>query len=210
MRLYLSSFRLGNHPERLLALLGDTGPGDLTVVANAIDHVEPDVRRAGVEREFQDLTALGFRPRELDLRDFFDRPAPDVASALAPFPAVWVRGGNAFVLRHALSRSGADSALTTRLRADTLLYAGYSAGACVLAPSLSGLELCDDPHLAPPLWDGLHLLDRPFVPHVASPDHPETAACDLISSRYRAHGVPHHALRDGEVLVVDGETTQVL
>lgn len=30
------------------------------------------------------------------------------------------------------------------LTADTLVYAGYSAGPCVLSPSLRGLELVDD------------------------------------------------------------------
>ncbi len=49
MRMYLSSFRMGDRPERLVELLD--GPGPAVVIANAIDGVPDDVRREGVERE---------------------------------------------------------------------------------------------------------------------------------------------------------------
>ena len=56
----------------------------------------------------------------------------------------WLRGGNTFMLRYALYRCGADAMLRELLAADALVYAGYSAGACVLSPSLRRLELVDD------------------------------------------------------------------
>ncbi|MEY9871232.1 dipeptidase E [Streptacidiphilus sp. MAP12-33] len=215
MRLYLSSFRIGSHPDRLLELLGSEA-GRIAVIANAMDTAPADVRRAGVERETDALTELGLSPQELDLRDFFDRPADHFAHALADFPAVWVRGGNAFMLRYAMSRSGADTALTSRVREDTLVYAGYSAGPCVLAPSLHGLELCDFPDDvtktwgAEPLWDGLGILPHAFVPHVDSPGHFETEACGRVAAHYRSTDTPHRTLRDGQVLVVDGEESRIL
>lgn len=215
MRLYLSSFRIGGHPDRLLRLLG-TESGKIAVIANAMDSAPRDVRRAGVEREINTLTELGFQPQELDFREFFDRPESEVDSALAPFPAVWVRGGNAFMLRYAVARSGADAALTSRLRTDTIVYAGYSAGPCVLAPSLNGLELCDAPqHVTEtwgdaPVWDGLGMLDHAFVPHVDSPGHPETELCGRVADHYRANRTPHRALRDGQVLLVDGDTSGII
>jgi dipeptidase E len=104
-----------------------------------------------------------------------------------------------------MARSGADALLTKLIRDDALVYAGYSAGACVLAPSLRGLDACDDPHAAPEtIWDGLGVLDHAFVPHVDSPGHPECEALTRVAAGYRANGVPHRALRDGQVLVVDG------
>ncbi|GAA4636433.1 hypothetical protein GCM10023196_086160 [Actinoallomurus vinaceus] len=214
MRMYLSSFRLGDRPDRLLALLDGSGPGDVAVVANAIDAQPEEERRAGVRRELDALTGLGLRPVELDLRNFFDQPDA-VATALARFPAVWVRGGNVFMLRHALARSGADTALTDLLRRDALVYAGYSAGACVLAPSLRGLEHCDDPQVVPDVygepvtWTGLGILDHAIVPHVDSPDHPESEALNAVAARYRTEGVPHRPLRDGQVLVIDGDDARV-
>ena len=56
------------------------------------------------------------------------------------------------------------------LAADRFVYAGYSAGPCVLAPSLAGLDLCDSPEDCQATYgdvrfDGLGILDRPVVPH---------------------------------------------
>lgn len=215
MRLYLSSFRLGDHSDRLLGLLGHQA-GRIAVIANAMDSAPDDVRRAGVERETHALTELGFAPRELDLREFFDRPGNEVESALKAFPAVWVRGGNVFMLRYAMNRSGADKALTSRLEADTIVYAGYSAGCCVLAPSLHGIELCDSPLDVirtwndEPVWDGLAVLDHAFVPHVDTPGHPETGACGEVAALYRANNTPHRALRDGQVLIIDDSGDEVM
>src|SRR5690349_22762975 len=105
---------------------------------------------------------------------------------LAGTGLAWLRGGNVFVLRAALARSGADVVLAGLMAADALVYAGYSAGSCVLSPSLRGLELVDDPaavtraYGAPPVWDGLALLTEAFVPHYRSPGHPETAAIERV------------------------------
>jgi dipeptidase E len=52
--------------------------------------------------------------------------------------------------------------------------------------------------------DGLGLLDEAFVPHYRSPGHPETAAIELVVARYAAEGVAYRALRDGQVLVING------
>lgn len=213
MRLYLSSFRVGDHPERLLGLLRRRDTAEVAVIANAMDGQPEDERRAGVEREVDELTALGLRPAELDLRDFFDRPGDSIAAALDGFPMVWLRGGNVFMLRYALARSGADAVLTTLLRRDAMVYAGYSAGACVLAPSLRGLELCDDPRAVPdaygdpPLWDGLGVLEHAVVPHVDSPGHPESEILGVVAARYRSAGIAHRTLRDGQALVIDGTNT---
>ncbi|MFE9823806.1 Type 1 glutamine amidotransferase-like domain-containing protein [Streptomyces sp. NPDC005791] len=216
MRMYLSSFRTGDHPDRLLALLHRPAHGaEAAVIANAVDALPDNERRVAVERECAALTALGLRPVEVDLRTFFDQPAGRVAAALVRFPLVWVRGGNAFVLRQALARSGADRALVDLLRRDAFVYAGYSAGACVLAPDLHGLEPCDDPEAVRTAygdrarWDGLALLDHAVVPHIDSPGHPETEILGTVAARYRAAGVPHQTLRDGQAIVVDGPATRV-
>src|SRR5688572_12760603 len=99
MRMYLSSFRMGDRPDQLLALLGGQGSAEVAVIANAMDAQPPAERMAGVERETSALTALGLQPTELDLRTFFDQPHQAVAAVLARFPMVWVRGGNVFMLR---------------------------------------------------------------------------------------------------------------
>ncbi len=208
VRLYLSSFRMGRCPERLVELA--RGGRRAAVIANAMDPLPVEVRRQAVDLEVAALTQLGLAPEEVDLRDV------GALHALAGVDVLWVRGGNTFVLRAALARSGADEAIRSLLVDDGLVYAGYSAGACVLAPSLRGLEAVDPPDAVaatygaePIVWDGLGVLDHAVVPHVDSPGHPESEACTRVAERYRTDGVPHIALRDGQVLVVEGGTTTV-
>ena len=110
-----------------------------------------------------------------------------------------------------MADTGSDQLLVDLIDSDAVVYGGYSAGACVLGPSLRGFELVDD--ITPfhePIFAGLGVLDRPVVPHVSSPGHPETIACDALSRNLASSGVPQWALRDGDVLLVDGEVTQVL
>lgn len=203
--MYLSSFRLGDHPERMLDLLG--GATSAVVIGNALDAVPDDLREGGVVYELAALERLGLTAHELDLRDYTGRPE-QLAADLARHRLVWVRGGNTFVLRHALARSGGDAVLPDLIRRDAVVYAGYSAGCCVLAPSLRGIELVDDTEDvrsccgAEPIWSGLGVLDYAVVPHYRS-EHPESEAVEKLAERYAAEGVPHRTLRDGEAIVVD-------
>jgi dipeptidase E len=205
MRLYLSSFRLGSASTELRRLAGRGVRA--AVVANAIDASDPDVRAAGLRREVDDLEALGFQVEELDLRTVSPSQAQTVLGA---YDLVWVRGGNVFVLRAMLARSGADNALVDLLEHDAVAFGGYSAGPCILGSTLRGLDAVDDPGAVmptcgmEPIWDGLGVLDVPVVPHVDSPGHPETGPLTALARRLEAAGAPHLTLRDGQVLVVDG------
>ncbi len=208
MRLYLSSFRMGSCPDQLIELT--RGGNGAVVIANATDVYPPADRAEGVERELQALGGLGFEAAELDLRDYFDSTSAAVVDELRRHDLVWVRGGDVWTLRHALAASGADLGLTDLLETDEVAYGGYSAGPCVLAPTLRGLEMVDDPawvtHLygVGPIWDGLGVLEFCIVPHVNSPGHPETEDCDRLAQRYRDESVAHRCLTDGEVLIIDG------
>ncbi|MHA7304707.1 Type 1 glutamine amidotransferase-like domain-containing protein [Arthrobacter sp. TMN-49] len=210
MRLYLSSYQLGDHPEAFTRLVRGSGLG--WVIMNALDGAGPEMRRRETERQVENLAALGLTAQELDLR------AHDAESLYATFGQpdfLWVRGGNVFTLRAAMARSGADTLIADRLRGDALVYAGFSAGGCVLAPSLLGLEECDPTEDASSVYgtvefDGLNILDRPFVPHLGSSAHPETEALTRVAAAYAQEGKPYWALRDGQALVVDGSRVALL
>lgn len=214
MRLYLSSFRMGDHSEHLVSLVGVDGCRSV-VIANAMDDAPPDVRRASVELESAALADLGLGAAELDLRDYFGQQRR-LRQDLSRVTMAWLRGGNTFMLRYALYRSGADIVFRELLAANALVYAGYSAGACVLSPSLRGLELVDDADAvtraygSPPLWDGLALLHEAFVPHYRSPGHPETDAIERVVTRYRAEGTAYRTLHDGQALLVNGPETKIV
>jgi dipeptidase E len=85
-------------------------------VVIAMDDAPPEVRRAGVELELAALADLGVDAAELDLRDYFgqeQRLRRDLAGACL----AWLRGGNVFMLRYALYRSGADAVFRELLAA---------------------------------------------------------------------------------------------
>jgi len=206
MRLFLASYRFGVHYDAFAALAGTPGP--VAVIGNACD-AWPGARDAAMTSEMIPLRRAGFSPREIDLREYVGRTA-ELETTLASFPLIWVRGGNTFVLRAQFTRSGADAVIADLLAADTAMYAGYSAGACLLAPDLHGLEDADDPaEVQPacgiqPRWDGLGLIDRPIVPHVDSPTDPDGAG-NRLAADFRARGIPHWALTDDDVVVVHGD-----
>jgi dipeptidase E len=205
MKMYLSSYRLGNHADQLVNLIGDNKK--VAVITNSIDFGDdPERRKAGVQREIDDLTNLGLNPEELDLRKYFGKPQ-ELANKLSEYGTIWVRGGNTFILRRAFSESGMDKWLVSQKDNKDLVYAGYSAGVCILAPSLVGLETVDDPNILAEgykegvIWDGLGLIDFAFAPHYRS-DHPESEAVEKEVEYYQTHQIKYRALKDGEVIII--------
>ena len=117
---------MGDHPEHLTALAGGAGRAAV-VIANAMDHVPDEVRGSEVQRELTALSDLGLAASELDLRDYVGQQQR-LRRDLARVAVAWLRGGNTFVLRHALASSAGDVVFRDLLAADMLVYAGYSAG----------------------------------------------------------------------------------
>ena len=80
----------------------------------------------------------------------------------------------------------------------------------MLSPSLSGIDLVDDPTVVPEkynpetIWEGVGILGYSFVPHYHS-DHPDSEDIEKCVAFLDKHNMPYKALRDGEVIVVDGE-----
>lgn len=74
MKLYLSSYRVGDNTEELKKWLESHDKKKL-VIPNALD-VFPDGERKtnGILEKNNDLVALGFEPEILDLRDYFNKP----------------------------------------------------------------------------------------------------------------------------------------
>ena len=204
MRLYLSSSELGNRPERLVSL---TGYGaHVALIMNALDNF-PDERERCYGTGKQALEALGFNVEELDLRKCIGEP-DRLAQALKGKGLLWVNGGNTFLLRRAMSLSGFDAIVRELLAADRLVYAGFSAGVCCATPSLRGIEFLDE--LPPePMWEGLSLIDYHVAVHYR-PGSPDVEPIQRTIRYYREHAMPYVALRDGEVLVVEENQTELV
>lgn len=212
MRLYLSSYGLGNKPEEMLPLIGQNK--HTAVIVNAQDNVSPENRSERLQREVNNLTGLGLKPEEIDLRNYFDKPG-ELRAVVSKFGYIWVRGGNVFLLRRAYKQSGFDKILTELLQNDTVAYGGFSAGVCILAPSLKGLELVDpkddvsDGYDKAVVWDGLGLLNYAVAPHYKS-DHPESDDVNKSIEYFVDNHILFKALRDGETIIVDGCENRVV
>jgi dipeptidase E len=208
MRLYLASNR---SPEgfRHLVSMADRGLR-AAVILNAADFIPPD-SRAAYARTVYDPVAMfrdeGFEAFDLDLRAFFGR-SDALAAEMEDVGLVWAVGGNAFLLRRAMRQSGFDTLIGGLLARDRLVYGGWSAGAVVAGPSLTGLEVMDKPDLEVAdyeldvIWEGLGLIEPIIVPHYRS-QHLESAAAENAVARLRSLGELHVALSDGEALVMD-------
>jgi dipeptidase E len=206
MRLFLSSSRLGERAGSLLALLGSGSRA--AIIENGHDLMAENERAAwDSERPdpAADLAALGIHSSPLDLRHYFGDPE-GLRAKLRGFDLVWVGGGNVFVLRHAMRRSGFDEIITTMLAEDSIAYGGECAGAAVVSPSLESFAHADNPGLAPrdgdPAreWDGLGLIDHTIVPHYRSPHH-KSSATERVVRHLNGRALRYRALRDGEAIV---------
>jgi dipeptidase E len=214
VRLYLASYRTGDAFPELLRMAG--AGARVGVISNAVDFIPPAEREAYARNVFDpvaDFRGHGFEAYDLDLRAYFGRPRALLAE-LERTRLVWAVGGNAFLLRRAMRQSGFDALAPGLIWAERLVYGGWSAGACVAAPSLRGLEHMDDPAVLAegydpePVWEGLGLIDAAIVPHYRS-DHAEAGGAERAAAWMAANGVPHRTLRDGDVLIQNGETLEL-
>lgn len=205
MRLYLSSYRLGNYPEVLTSMI--TGNKHAALILNARDYFSTEDRESGRIEQTNELKKIGITAAELDLRDYLGRQN-DLEKKLAQFDAVWIPGGNSFLLRHAMRESGFDTIIKDLLSEDKIVYAGYSAGIVVLCKTLKGIEIVDDTkyvkeiYNAEPIWNGLGILPYSIAPHYKS-DHPESELIDKLVEYFIKEKIPYKTLTDGNLIIIN-------
>lgn len=205
MKLYLSSYKLGNEVEKLKSLIPENKK--TAYISNALDYSNDLERRKKSESgDIEELRGFGLDVEILDLRNFFNKQNL-LKEKIKEFGIIWVRGGNLFVLRQAMKLSGFDDILKNDLQNLDILYGGYSAGVCVLAPTLRGVDLMDDLTAKPygdidTIWDGLNILNYSIVPHYKS-DHPESESANKVVDYMIENKILFKALKDGEVIIIE-------
>jgi dipeptidase E len=211
MRLYLSSFGLGDRPEELVALTGSARRA--AIIVNALDN-RPEGRAVWLKEQTDKLASLGFSVVELDLRSYFGA-SHQLKRFLSAIDLVWINGGNAFILRRAMKQSGFDVLIKVAVARDEIVYAGFSAAAVIASDSLKGLELTDDPEDVPVgydaniVWEGLGFVPFALAVHFQS-DHPESQSVDREIAFYEAAGIPYRTLRDGEALIIHDDRAKIV
>jgi len=205
MKLFLSSYELGDNPEKLAKM----APANkkIAIIGNASDLKTVQERIEKIAKEIDPLIEIGLMPEELDLRDYFGKEK-ELRKKLDEFDMVWVKGGNTFVLRRAFKQSGFDKLIKEKINDPDFVYAGYSAGSCIVTPTLKGLDIVDDPVSVPKnydpeiIWEGLGFLDYSIAPHYRS-NHPESTLVDEEVKYLIENKMPYKTLRDGEVIITE-------
>jgi dipeptidase E len=206
MKFYLSSFSFGNEVEKLNALLPfesrighSINAQDLTDVTRTSPQLQKE--------EIEQLIRLGFNAEPIDLRNYFGKEER-LREKLFHLDGIWISGGNTFVLRQAMKLSGFDILFSELRSRNNFLYAGYSAGICVLCDSLKYIENVDDPNFFPyeaskqVIWEGLNVFNYGLLPHYNS-DHHESEAIGKDVQACIDNKWLFKALRDGEVIIID-------
>ncbi len=187
--------------------------GRAALVFNACD-VFGDSRLRALERETQDIGGLGFACEELDLRSYFE-DFEGLSRRLDRYDLIWVVGGNSFALARAMTATRFGQAASKPLTEGRRVYAGYSAGICVAAPDLEGVHLMDEPDALPEGYardvpaTTLGWLPWRIVPHWRS-QHPEAPLAEQAVDYLLQNGLPFRTLRDGQAIVVDGDTSRLV
>jgi len=206
MKFYLSSYKIGNETDILKTLIPKNNK-KTAYISNALDFSDDlDRRKKSEQSDIDDLRKLDLEVEIVDLRNYFGKKK-ELEIKINQFGVIWVRGGNTFVLRQAMKISGFDEILKKIINNEQVLYGGYSAGVCVLGPSLKGLELVDFPDIKPyknqneTIWDGLNILNYSVVPHYKS-NHPESEKMNLVVEYMIENKILFKVLKDGEVIII--------
>lgn len=214
MRLFLSSQNLGDYPDRFKQLVGKNKR--LAFCENAKDDLNKIDRKAKYQEHFEQFTNEGYKVEELDLRKFFGKKA-ELEEWLEGFGAVWISGGNTFILRRAMAASGFDEVIKKRLEEDSIAYGGSSAGSSVTAKSLHGIDRGDRPSpdhvpkaypIKKTIWEGLGLVNFMIVPHYGTRWFGKEAESAL--KYLKSNNIPAKTLKDGQVILINGDKEEFL
>ena len=203
MKLYLSSYKLGKDVSFLQKWIEEKG-NNIMVISNALDEINDEAKLNDIITDrCSDLKDLGFNIEILDLKEYFNKN-----NEFKNINAVYVLGGNVFVLNRAMRLSGFDQFLINKINDDNFLYSGFSAGICVLAEKLNGLEKVVDPEFDPynsdiMTMEGIGILNYLPVPHYKS-HHPASPLIDNVVDYLDKNNLPYKVLHDGDVI---NETT---
>lgn len=205
MKFYLSSYRIPV-PDKLFELVDKPADSMKTaIIPNGSDYYSERARKVKLRETKEYLAGLGLVADIVDLRDH--KNATELQKLLSHYDVLWVRGGNTFCLRDAMQKSGFDKIIKNLLN-DRLVYAGESAGACVVGPTLKGIESADNPEFTETvIWEGLHLLPDIILPHVDNPMFAE----DIKFAREVHKDNPRLLeLADNQALIIDGDKREVV
>ncbi len=204
MKLYLSSYKLGNDISYLKGWIKEND-NKILMISNSRDYKAFDEEeQEKLKYNIKILEDVGFKVTLLDLREYFD-DNEKLAGDIKNYNAIYVRGGNVFVLRKAMGLSGFDKYLIDNRENDNILYIGESAGTCVLGKTLTGLDILDEPvnvyNNDLVMYEGIGLLDFTPVLHYKS-EYVGVKMVDDTVKYMEKNNIKYKTIKDGEVIIL--------
>lgn len=205
MNLYLSSFRIGNEFNYLKNWIRENN-NKILLIPNARDVREKTQEEKDfLNYDIESLEKLGFDVTILDLKEFFNKES-ELEKYITDnnFHTFYTIGGNVFSLRMAMKLSGFDKFIEKIKDKNNFLYAGYSAGVCVLSPTLDGYDIVEkekNPYNGQTIpREGLKIIEYCIVPHYKS-NHRSSSLINEVIKYYNSKRIQYRVLKDGEVII---------
>lgn len=204
MKLYLSSYRIPT-PKDLESLLGKSlNQCSVALISNAKDYYTKRARDFTVGDLAKYMEQLGLKVDVVDLREYSD--AASLKQKLADYDLIWAMGGNTYMLRYEMQRSGFDQIIKELLESG-IAYGGDSAGALVAGQSIAGVESADEPAFAEEyIVDGLNLIPYVVLPHIDNPEF--TNVLPVFKEKHQDKEIIE--LKDSQAVVFDGEEHRIV
>jgi dipeptidase E len=203
-KLYLSSYRIPA-PQDLEGLLGKPlRETSVALISNAKDYYAPRAKDFTVGKLVAYMEQLGMSVEVIDLRDYSDANA--VQQALADHDLMWAMGGNTYMLRYEMRRSGFDRIIAALLESG-VVYGGDSAGALVAGQSIAGVESADEPAFAEEyIAEGLNLIPYVVLPHVDNPEF--TDVLPIFRETHQDKEIIE--LKDSQAVIFDDDELRIV
>lgn len=202
MKAFLTSRYISKEQgEILIRLLGGEKANHALFITSAAVPYGNDPRPIWLTESLADMESFAEQITETTLED-----DDFIPNALDDYDLIFVSGGNTFYLAYRLHETGMAEKLKTYIKNDGV-YAGSSAGSCILCDNLDPIKAADDPSLVPKIMPGLGLVDEAIVPHADSEKHKESV--QEIISGYQNLNKEIIRIGNREVLIIDGESRMI-
>jgi len=196
--------------KQINVLKGLLGKSKNTITVGLIENAA-DVVTEGPEGWLEEIRnsiiEYGFQLHLIDLRKFVNDEM-SLSEIMKSVDIIWVGGGNMYYLRYLLQITKADK-IIKKLVTSGKVYCGWSAGGCVVGPTLLDGENMDDISKAPELiYDGINLVDFVMIPHIDNEYFSNQAK--EWSKKLEGRKIKTVQLMDNQAIVVEDNSIRII